>query len=75
MTTRGITVLAGGLRQTQEITRRAELAGFDAAWSGEFLRPFAESGARHITLIPAGESVEAEIDAVAEVREHLRALA
>src|SRR6202050_2736431 len=37
MTTRGITVLAGGLRQTQEITRRAELAGFDAAWAGEFL--------------------------------------
>src|SRR5690348_17291445 len=37
MTTRGITVLAGGLNQTQEITRRAEAAGFDAAWSGEFL--------------------------------------
>src|ERR1700733_9980845 len=37
MTTRGITVLAGGLRQTQEITRRAELAGFEAAWAGEFL--------------------------------------
>jgi probable F420-dependent oxidoreductase len=30
-------VLAGGLRQVQEITRRAEDAGFDAAWSGEFL--------------------------------------
>lgn len=30
-------MLAGGLRQTQEITRRAEDAGFDAAWSGEFL--------------------------------------
>jgi probable F420-dependent oxidoreductase len=30
-------VLAGGLKDTQEITRRAELAGFDAAWSGEFL--------------------------------------
>ena len=41
----------------------------------EFLRPFAESGAGHITLVPAGESVEAEINAVAEVREHLRALA
>lgn len=41
----------------------------------EFLRPFAEAGAGHITLAPAGESVEAEIDAVAEVREHLRALA
>jgi probable F420-dependent oxidoreductase len=35
--TRGITVLAGGLGETQEITRRAEDAGFDAAWSGEFL--------------------------------------
>lgn len=40
-----------------------------------FLRPFAEAGAGHITLVPAGRSVEAEIDAVAEVREHLRALA
>jgi probable F420-dependent oxidoreductase len=37
MTTRGITVLAGGVRDTQEIARRAEAAGFDAAWSGEFL--------------------------------------
>src|SRR5947209_1104175 len=37
MTTRGITVLAGGLKETQEITRLAEAAGFDAAWSGEFL--------------------------------------
>lgn len=37
MTTRGITVLAGGLKATQEATRRAEAAGFDAAWSGEFL--------------------------------------
>ena len=35
--TRGITVLAGGLKETREITRRAEAAGFDAAWSGEFL--------------------------------------
>jgi probable F420-dependent oxidoreductase len=35
--TRGIVVLAGGLRETQEITRRAEAAGFDAVWSGEFL--------------------------------------
>ena len=34
---RGITVLAGGVKATQEITRRAEAAGFDAAWSGEFL--------------------------------------
>ena len=37
MTTRGITVLVGGLKETQEITRLAEAAGFDAAWSGEFL--------------------------------------
>src|SRR5215213_6341335 len=37
MTTRGISLLAGGVRETQEITRRAEQAGFDAAWSGEFL--------------------------------------
>ncbi|MFG2936922.1 LLM class flavin-dependent oxidoreductase [Streptomyces sp. NPDC048282] len=37
MTTRGITVLAGGLKDTREIARRAEAAGFDAAWSGEFL--------------------------------------
>ena len=40
----------------------------------EFLRPFAEAGAGHVTLVAAGASVEAEIDAVAEVREHLRAL-
>lgn len=37
MTTRGITVLAGGLAETRDITVRAESAGFDAAWSGEFL--------------------------------------
>ena len=37
MTTRGISLLAGGVRETQDITRRAEQAGFDAAWSGEFL--------------------------------------
>jgi probable F420-dependent oxidoreductase len=30
-------VLAGGLKDTREITRSAEGAGFDAAWSGEFL--------------------------------------
>jgi probable F420-dependent oxidoreductase len=34
---RGITVLAGGIKQTQQITRQAEAAGFDDAWSGEFL--------------------------------------
>lgn len=37
VTTRGITVLAGGLAETRDITVRAESAGFDAAWSGEFL--------------------------------------
>lgn len=37
MTTRGITVLAGGVKETQRITQLAEAAGFDAAWSGEFL--------------------------------------
>lgn len=37
MTTRGITVLAGGLDETVEITKAAEKAGFDGAWSGEFL--------------------------------------
>jgi alkanesulfonate monooxygenase SsuD/methylene tetrahydromethanopterin reductase-like flavin-dependent oxidoreductase (luciferase family) len=36
-----------------------------------FLHPFAAAGARHLTLIPAGSSIEAEIDAVAQVREHL----
>ena len=30
-------MLAGGLAETVEITKRAEAAGFDAAWSGEFL--------------------------------------
>jgi alkanesulfonate monooxygenase SsuD/methylene tetrahydromethanopterin reductase-like flavin-dependent oxidoreductase (luciferase family) len=35
--TRGITVLAGGLKEARETARRAEDAGFDAAWSGEFL--------------------------------------
>lgn len=37
MTTRGITVLAGGVRDTQAVATRAEAAGFDAVWSGEFL--------------------------------------
>jgi alkanesulfonate monooxygenase SsuD/methylene tetrahydromethanopterin reductase-like flavin-dependent oxidoreductase (luciferase family) len=41
----------------------------------EFLYPYVEAGARHLSLIPAGESVEAEIDAVAEVRELLLAAA
>jgi alkanesulfonate monooxygenase SsuD/methylene tetrahydromethanopterin reductase-like flavin-dependent oxidoreductase (luciferase family) len=41
----------------------------------EFLYPYLESGARHVTLIPAGQSIEAEIDAVAEVGELLRAAA
>ncbi|MCW2816097.1 MAG: 5,10-methylenetetrahydromethanopterin reductase [Nocardioides sp.] len=30
-------MLAGGLRETVDTTRAAEAAGFDAAWSGEFL--------------------------------------
>jgi probable F420-dependent oxidoreductase len=37
VTTRGITVLAGGLAETVEITKAADRAGFDGAWSGEFL--------------------------------------
>lgn len=37
VTTRGITVLAGSLSETVDITTAAEAAGFDAAWSGEFL--------------------------------------
>ena len=41
----------------------------------EFLYPYVESGARHVTLIPAGRSIEAEIDAAAEVSELLRAAA
>jgi alkanesulfonate monooxygenase SsuD/methylene tetrahydromethanopterin reductase-like flavin-dependent oxidoreductase (luciferase family) len=41
----------------------------------EFLYPYVEAGARHVTLIPAGSSIEAEIDAVAEVSELLRAAA
>src|ERR1700733_13060978 len=51
MTTRGITVLAGGLRQTQEITRRAELAGFEAAWAGGLLHRSA--------IVPAGAAASA----------------
>src|ERR687894_1947524 len=35
--TRGITVLAGGVRDTQEVAKLADEAGFDGAWSGEFL--------------------------------------
>jgi alkanesulfonate monooxygenase SsuD/methylene tetrahydromethanopterin reductase-like flavin-dependent oxidoreductase (luciferase family) len=41
----------------------------------EFLFPYLDAGARHITLIPASRSVEAGIDAVAEVGAHLRAAA
>ena len=37
MTERGITVLAGGVRDAQDIASRAEAAGFDTVWSGEFL--------------------------------------
>lgn len=39
----------------------------------EFLYPYVESGAGHVTLVPAGRSIEAEIDSVAEVSELLRA--
>jgi alkanesulfonate monooxygenase SsuD/methylene tetrahydromethanopterin reductase-like flavin-dependent oxidoreductase (luciferase family) len=39
----------------------------------EFLHPYVSAGARHLTLIPAGESIEAEIDAVAEVKQLLQA--
>jgi alkanesulfonate monooxygenase SsuD/methylene tetrahydromethanopterin reductase-like flavin-dependent oxidoreductase (luciferase family) len=38
----------------------------------EFLRPFTEAGAEHVTLVPAAASIEAGIDAVAEVREYLQ---
>lgn len=41
----------------------------------EFLYPYVTSGAGHVTLIPAARSVEAEIDAVAEVNQLLRAAA
>jgi alkanesulfonate monooxygenase SsuD/methylene tetrahydromethanopterin reductase-like flavin-dependent oxidoreductase (luciferase family) len=41
----------------------------------EFLHRYIESGARHLTLVPAGRSIEAEIDAVAEVSALLRAAA
>lgn len=37
MTTRGITILAGGLTETVAIAKAADAAGFDGAWSGEFL--------------------------------------
>lgn len=37
----------------------------------EWLAPFVEGGAEHLTIVPAAESVEAGIDAVAEVRELL----
>jgi probable F420-dependent oxidoreductase len=37
MTSRGITILGGGLSDTREVVVAAEQAGFDAAWSGEFL--------------------------------------
>jgi probable F420-dependent oxidoreductase len=37
MTTRGITILAGGLKETAHIAHQAEAAGFEGAWSGEFL--------------------------------------
>jgi alkanesulfonate monooxygenase SsuD/methylene tetrahydromethanopterin reductase-like flavin-dependent oxidoreductase (luciferase family) len=41
----------------------------------EFVLPYVESGAGHVTLVPAGASIEAEIDAVAEVSDYVRAAA
>jgi alkanesulfonate monooxygenase SsuD/methylene tetrahydromethanopterin reductase-like flavin-dependent oxidoreductase (luciferase family) len=38
----------------------------------EFLYPYLEAGAWHVTLIPASRSAEAGIDAVAEVSEYLK---
>lgn len=37
MAQRGITILAGGVVESQGIARQAEQAGFDDVWSGEFL--------------------------------------
>ncbi|MCW2786656.1 MAG: 5,10-methylenetetrahydromethanopterin reductase [Marmoricola sp.] len=37
VTTRGITVLAGGITEARETAAAAAEAGFDMAWSGEFL--------------------------------------
>jgi alkanesulfonate monooxygenase SsuD/methylene tetrahydromethanopterin reductase-like flavin-dependent oxidoreductase (luciferase family) len=39
----------------------------------EFVASYVESGAGHVTLVPAGASIEAEIDAVAEVGGYVRA--
>jgi alkanesulfonate monooxygenase SsuD/methylene tetrahydromethanopterin reductase-like flavin-dependent oxidoreductase (luciferase family) len=39
----------------------------------EFLHPYVEAGARHITLVPAAQCVEEAIDAAAEVAALLRA--
>jgi len=41
----------------------------------EYLAPFIEAGARHINLIPAQESPEANIEAAVRIREALLALA
>jgi probable F420-dependent oxidoreductase len=53
VTTRGITVLAGGLKDTRDITVRAEQAGFDGAWSGEFLN---RSGVVSVAAMAAATS-------------------
>jgi probable F420-dependent oxidoreductase len=53
MTTWGITVLAGDLKETQETTRQAEVAGFDAAWSGEFLNRSAIVSAAAMAAVTA----------------------
>jgi alkanesulfonate monooxygenase SsuD/methylene tetrahydromethanopterin reductase-like flavin-dependent oxidoreductase (luciferase family) len=39
----------------------------------EFVAPYLAAGARHVTLIPAGSSIEADTDAAAEVSEQLKA--
>lgn len=40
----------------------------------EFIAPYIEAGARHVNLLPARESLEANVDAAAEVAEELRRL-
>ncbi len=56
VTTRGITVLAGGLAETVAITRAADAAGFDGAWSGEFLNRSAVGRSRPWPRRPSGSA-------------------
>jgi probable F420-dependent oxidoreductase len=53
MPTRGITILAGGLAETREIAQAAERAGFNGAWSGEFLN---RSAVVSVAAMAAGTS-------------------